>query len=53
LYLWLPGPSATALIGELPLTVWLLVKGVNVERWRQRAASPTHETDARALSSVR
>ena len=43
----------TALIGELPLTLWLLVKGVNVERWRQRAASATYETDARALSSVR
>lgn len=27
----------TALIGELPLTLWLLVKGLNVERWRQRA----------------
>lgn len=26
-----------ALIGELPLTFWLLIKGVNVERWRQRA----------------
>ena len=44
----------TALIGELPLTLWLLVNGVNVERWRQHAlASPTSETDARALSSVR
>jgi Domain of unknown function (DUF4386) len=27
-----------ALIGELPLTMWLLVKGVNVDRWRARAA---------------
>ena len=27
----------TALIGELPLALWLLVKGVNVERWHQRA----------------
>jgi uncharacterized protein DUF4386 len=44
----------TALIGELPLTLWLLIKGVNVERWRQRAmASPTRETGTRALSSVR
>ena len=44
----------TALIGELPLTLWLLVKGVNVERWRQRAlASRTREIDGRALSSVR
>jgi hypothetical protein len=29
----------TAIIGELPLTLWLLVKGVNVERWRQSALS--------------
>jgi hypothetical protein len=31
----------TALIGELPLTLWLLIKGVNVERWHQRAAAST------------
>ena len=27
----------TALIGELPLALWLLIKGVNVKRWHQRA----------------
>jgi len=27
----------TAVIGELPLAVWLLIKGVNVERWHQRS----------------
>jgi hypothetical protein len=27
----------TALIGELPLALWLLIKGVNVERWHRRA----------------
>jgi hypothetical protein len=43
----------TALMGELQLTLLLLINGVNVERWRQRAlASPTRETDPRALSSV-
>ncbi len=26
-----------ALIGELPLTFWLLIKGVHVERWQRRA----------------
>jgi hypothetical protein len=26
-----------ALLGELPLALWLLIKGVNVERWHQRA----------------
>ena len=27
----------TAIIGELPLTFWLLIKGVNVEQWNKRA----------------
>ncbi len=27
----------TALLGELPLTLWLLVKGVDVDRWWARA----------------
>jgi hypothetical protein len=31
----------TALIGELPLALWLLIKGVNVERWHQRAQAST------------
>ena len=36
----------TALIGELPLTLWLLIKGVNVARWRERGL--TSATPARA-----
>jgi hypothetical protein len=36
----------TALIGELPLTLWLLIRGVNGERWRRRSlASGTSTTD--------
>lgn len=27
----------TSLIGELPLTLWLLIKGVNAQSWRERA----------------
>lgn len=27
----------TAIVGELPLAFWLLVKGVNVEQWKKRA----------------
>jgi hypothetical protein len=27
----------TAIVGELPLAFWLLIKGVNVEQWKQRA----------------
>lgn len=30
-----------ALIGELPLTLWLLIKGVNADRWEERASAPT------------
>jgi hypothetical protein len=29
-----------ALVGELPLTLWLLVKGVNADRWQEQAAEP-------------
>jgi hypothetical protein len=28
-----------AVPGELAFTIWLLAKGVNVERWEQRAAA--------------
>jgi hypothetical protein len=43
----------TALIGELPLTLWLLVKGVNVERWRERVLiSPTPVRPAGVLGSA-
>lgn len=43
----------TALIGELPLTLWLLIKGVNVQRWRQRTlASPTPVRPAPVLGSA-
>lgn len=27
-----------ALIGELPLTLWLLIRGVNADRWEERSA---------------
>jgi hypothetical protein len=30
-----------ALIGELPLTLWLLIKGVNADRWQDRSMSTT------------
>jgi hypothetical protein len=34
-YIMLPGA-----LGELSLTLWLLVKGVNVQRWEQQAGAP-------------
>ena len=43
----------TALIGELPLTLWLLIKGVNVARWRERGlTSPTPLRPAPVLGSA-
>jgi uncharacterized protein DUF4386 len=42
-----PYNMAPGIIGELALTVWLLVKGVNAERWRDQARSAgTPERDA-------
>src|SRR5262249_50326140 len=32
-------PFVTAAIGEATMYLWLLVKGVNVERWREQAAA--------------
>jgi uncharacterized protein DUF4386 len=32
-------PFSTALVGELPMMLWLLLKGVNPERWEEQAAS--------------
>ena len=29
--------AVPAIVAELSLTVWLLLKGVNVERWKKRA----------------
>jgi Domain of unknown function (DUF4386) len=34
-----PGVLIPALVGELSLTLWLIFKGVNMERWRQRVAT--------------
>jgi hypothetical protein len=37
----------TALIGELPLTLWLLIKGVDAERWHERDLSAAPAGGAR------
>lgn len=34
-----PGVLIPAFVGELSLTVWLIVKGVNMERWKQRVTT--------------
>ena len=35
-----PGVLIPALVGELSLCLWLIVKGVNIAQWRQRVPSP-------------
>lgn len=38
---WLfPAVLLPAFVGELAVCLWLLIKGVDAERWRQRAAGP-------------
>ena len=35
---WVVG--VTAVVGELPFFLWLLIKGVNVQRYNERAQQP-------------
>ena len=34
---WIVG--VTAIIGELPFFLWLAIKGVNVQKWHERASA--------------
>ena len=36
LFLWV---AVSALIGELSLALWLTVKGVNVQKWEEKASA--------------
>ena len=37
-----PAVLIPAFVGELSLTLWLIFKGVNIERWRQRVPNGQH-----------
>jgi hypothetical protein len=38
-YLFIPYIASTAALGEIPLELWLIVKGVNVQRWKEQASA--------------
>jgi hypothetical protein len=38
-YLFMPYIAAASALGEIPLELWLIVKGVNVQRWKERASA--------------
>jgi hypothetical protein len=38
-YLFLPYIAAASALGEIPLELWLIVMGVNVERWKEQASA--------------
>jgi hypothetical protein len=37
-YLW-PFIAAASALGEIPLELWLIVMGVNVQRWKEQASA--------------
>ena len=38
-YLFVPYIAAAAALGEIPLELWLIVRGVNGQRWKQQASA--------------
>jgi hypothetical protein len=37
-YLFFPYIAVASALGEIPLELWLIVKGVNVQRWNEQAS---------------
>jgi hypothetical protein len=38
-YLFMPFIVAASALGELPLELWLIVMGVNIQRWKEQAGA--------------
>ena len=38
-YLFMPYIAAASALGEIPLELWLIVMGVNVQRWKEQASA--------------
>jgi len=39
-HLFIPYIAAASALGEIPLEFWLIVMGVNVQRWKDQASAP-------------
>ena len=38
-YLFVPYIAVAAALGEIPLMLWLIVMGVNAQRWKEQASA--------------
>ena len=47
-HLW-PFIAAASALGEIPLELWLIVMGVNVQRWKEQAGAAGCEHESRCL----
>jgi len=45
-YLFIPYIAAASALGEIPLEFWLIIKGVNVQRWQEQASAARSRDEA-------
>lgn len=45
IHLFIPYIAGASALGEIPLLLWLLVVGVNVQRWNEQASAAQHKSE--------
>jgi len=50
-HLFFPYIAVASALGEIPLELWLIVMGVNVERWKEQASTAGERRSQRAMHS--